>query len=197
MFEVRLHGRGGQGVVTGAALLSLAAFRAGLRAQAFPSFGSERMGAPVVSYCRIARGEIRSREPVVAPDAVIVQDPTLLHSVDVFGGLDQGGYVIVNSRRSPEELGLFALERKLPSGHVQCVPATEIALEHLGRPIPNAVLLGAFAALTGVVDIESLVAAIGDHFPPALASRNSAAARAARGHIIAPVNQGERHAQTD
>ena len=100
MFEVRLHGRGGQGVVTGATLLSVAAFIEGLRAQAFPSFGSERMGAPVVSYCRIARSEIRLREPVLAPDGVIVQDPTLLHSVDVFGGLAPDGYVLINSTRS-------------------------------------------------------------------------------------------------
>ena len=87
MFQVRIHGRGGQGVVTAAELLSLAAFDEGRYAQAFPSFGSERMGAPVVSFCRIDDREIRVREPVMEPDALIIQDPTLLHQVDVFGGL--------------------------------------------------------------------------------------------------------------
>ncbi len=90
MFEVRIHGRGGQGVVTAAEMLSLAAFDEGRYAQAFPSFGSERMGAPVVSFCRIDDHEIRTREPVMEPDALIVQDPTLLHQVDVFGGLQAG-----------------------------------------------------------------------------------------------------------
>ena len=87
VFEVRIHGRGGQGVVTAAELLSLAAFDDGLKAQAFPSFGSERMGAPVIAFCRIDDVRIRLREPIAEPDAVVVQDPTLLHHVDVFGGL--------------------------------------------------------------------------------------------------------------
>ena len=87
MFQVRIHGRGGQGVVTAAEMLSLAAFDEGRHAQAFPSFGSERNGAPVVSFCRIDDRPIRLREPVSAPDALIIQDPTLLHQVDVFAGL--------------------------------------------------------------------------------------------------------------
>src|SRR5262245_42245359 len=84
MFQIRIHGRGGQGVVTAAELLSIAAFMEGKHAQAFPSFGSERMGAPVVAFCRIDDREIRSREPIARPDALIIQDPTLFHSVDVF-----------------------------------------------------------------------------------------------------------------
>jgi pyruvate ferredoxin oxidoreductase gamma subunit len=87
MFQIRLHGRGGQGVVSGAEMLSVAAFLEGRYAQAFPSFGSERMGAPVMAFCRIDDKEIRLREPVLEPDAVIVQDPTLLHQVDLFSGL--------------------------------------------------------------------------------------------------------------
>ena len=87
MFQVRIHGRGGQGVVTAAEMLSIAAFEEGRHAQAFPSFGSERMGAPVVAFCRIADKEIRLREPIMEPDALIIQDPTLLHQVDVFAGL--------------------------------------------------------------------------------------------------------------
>ena len=105
MFEVRVHGRGGQGVVTAAELLSVAAFLEGRHAQAFPSFGSERTGAPVVAFCRIDDHTIRSREPVVRPDAVIIQDVTLLHQVQVFDGLRPDGYLLVNSARGFDELG--------------------------------------------------------------------------------------------
>ena len=97
MFQVRFHGRGGQGVVTAAEMLSIAAFEEGRHAQAFPSFGSERMGAPVVAFCRIADKEIRLREPIMEPDALIIQDPTLLHQVDVFSGLKKGGYILILS----------------------------------------------------------------------------------------------------
>ena len=79
MFQLRIHGRGGQGVVSAAEVLSVAAFSQGRHAQAFPSFGSERTGAPVVSFCRIDDKEIRLREPIMEPDALIIQDPTLLY----------------------------------------------------------------------------------------------------------------------
>src|SRR5689334_24285543 len=103
MFQVRIHGRGGQGVVTAAELLSVAAFAEGRHAQAFPSFGSERTGAPVMAFCRIDERAIRLREPVVEPDAIIVQDPTLLHAIDVFAGLSPTGTVLINTRRTPDE----------------------------------------------------------------------------------------------
>src|SRR3954447_4449399 len=106
MIQVRIHGRGGQGVVTAAELLSVAAFAEGRYAQAFPSFGSEGTGAPVVSFCRIDDKPIRVREPIVAPDALIIQDPTLLHQVDVFGGMRPGGAVFINTGRPAAELGL-------------------------------------------------------------------------------------------
>ena len=109
VFQVRIHGRGGQGVVTAAEILSVAAFDDGRFAQAFPSFGSERTGAPVVAFCRIDASRIRTREPIVAPDALIVQDATLMHQVDLFSGLRPGGYLLVNSSRSFEELGLSDL----------------------------------------------------------------------------------------
>ena len=102
MFQVRLHGRGGQGVVSGAEILSIAAFLEGRHAQAFPSFGSERMGAPVMAICRIDAREIRLREPVMEPGALIVQDPTLLHQVDLFNGLHANGYILINSMRTFE-----------------------------------------------------------------------------------------------
>src|SRR6188768_1300542 len=99
MYQVRFHGRGGQGAVTAAEMLSVAAFREGRHAQAFPTFGSERTGAPVVSFCRMDDEPIRLREPITDPDAVIVQDPTLLHQVDVFGGLRVRGYLLLNTSR--------------------------------------------------------------------------------------------------
>ena len=115
MFQVRIHGRGGQGVVTAAELLSVAAFAEGRYAQAFPTFGSERTGAPVVAFCRIDDRPIRVREPIAEPDAVIVQDPTLLHQVDLFAGLGPDGYLLVNTGRTFEELGLDEFVLRLPA----------------------------------------------------------------------------------
>ncbi len=179
MFEIRIHGRGGQGVVTAAELLSVAAFDEGKHAQAFPSFGSERMGAPVVSFCRIDDKEIRLREPILEPDALIIQDPTLLHSVDVFSGLKPEGYILINSTRTFEELGIADFVARFPRGHVCDVAATELAMRHVGRPVPNAALLGGFAAVTGLLSFASVARAIADRFPKALAEANAAAAREA------------------
>ena len=97
MLQIRLHGRGGQGAVTTAEMLSLSAFLEGHFAQAFPSFGSERTGAPVVAYARIDDKEVRTHEPIQEPDVVLVQDRTLLSVVDVFGGLNPQGYAIINT----------------------------------------------------------------------------------------------------
>ncbi len=145
MFEVRIHGRGGQGVVTAAEMLSLAAFDEGRYAQAFPSFGSERMGAPVVAFCRIDDHEIRMREPVMEPDALIVQDPTLLHQVDVFGGCKPDGFILINTARSFDELGLGEFVAGFRHERLLTVPASELAREHTGRAVANAALLGGFA----------------------------------------------------
>ncbi|MFA1542658.1 2-oxoacid:acceptor oxidoreductase family protein [Actinomadura monticuli] len=180
MFQVRVHGRGGQGVVTAAELLSVAAFAEGRHAQAFPTFGSERTGAPVVAFCRIDDRPIRVREPIVAPDALIVQDATLLHQVDVFSGLGPDGYLLINSSRGFGELGLAEFTTGFRPERLLTVPATELAMEHLGRPVPNAVLLGGFAALSGAVSLESVRAAIGDRFAGKVADGNLAAA--ARAH---------------
>jgi pyruvate ferredoxin oxidoreductase gamma subunit len=183
MFSVRIHGRGGQGVVTAAELLSAAAFLDGAHAQAFPSFGSERTGAPVVAFCRIDDRPIRVREPIVAPDALIVQDATLLHQVGVFGGLRSRGVVLINSVRSPAELGVAELDAR-----VRTVAATDLARRHLGRPLPNAALLGAFAGLTGWVTIDSIEAAIRERFADAPAAANVAAARDAFALVTEPAH---------
>jgi len=176
MLQIRLHGRGGQGVVTAAEMLSLAAFEQGRHAQAFPSFGSERTGAPVVAFCRIDDAPIRLREPVLDPDVLIVQDPTLLHQVDLFQGLKPDGYVLINSRRSLEELGVGEIAGRFDADRLVTVPATEIALRHLGRPLPNAVLLGGLAALSGVVTLDAVQHAIRETFSGAVAQANVAGA---------------------
>lgn len=196
MFQVRVHGRGGQGVVTTAELLSVAAFAEGRYAQAFPTFGSERTGAPVVGFCRIDDQAIRTHEPVVRPDALIIQDATLLHQVDVFDGLDPDGYLLVNTSRSFDELGLHAIVARLGTERAITVPATELAMTHLGRPLPGAVLLGAFAALTGQVHLASVVAAIQERFPGQVAAGNIAAADAAYELVRAQIEEPAR-AQTD
>ena len=179
MFQVRIHGRGGQGVVTAAELLSVAAFREGKHAQAFPSFGSERTGAPVVAFCRIDDRAIRLREPIMAPDAIIIQDPTLLHQVDVFGGLVSDGYVLINTSRTFEELGLGEFMAGLRRERLCTVPATELALKHVGRAVPNAALLAGFAAVSGRISLEAVSAAIREKFPSKIAEGNVAAANAA------------------
>lgn len=178
-FGVRFHGRGGQGVVTAAELLSVAAFLDGREAQAFPSFGSERMGAPVVSFCRIADSPIRTHEPVTSPDAVVIADATLLHHVDVFRGLREDGFVLINSVHSPADLGLASLTGRLEPDRVRTVPATGLAREHVGKPLPNVCLLGALAALTGIATEPSLASAVRERFRPDVAEPNIAALRAA------------------
>lgn len=189
MFEVRIHGRGGQGVVTAAELLSVAAFLEGRHAQAFPSFGSERTGAPVVAFCRIDNREIRTREPVSEPTALIIQDPTLLHQVSVFDGLVPDGYLLINSSRDFDGLGLGDFPGRFHRNRLVVVPATELAREHLGRPLPNAALLGGFAALTGRVSLGSVVAAIRERFPTKVADGNAAAAQGAFDFVRAELKE--------
>jgi pyruvate ferredoxin oxidoreductase gamma subunit len=189
VFAVRIHGRGGQGAVTAAELLSVAAFDEGRHAQAFPTFGSERTGAPVVAFCRIDDRPIRLHEPVTDPDALVVQDPTLLHQVDLFAGLQADGFLVINTSASFEALGLTELVERLTPGHVVAVPATEIAREHLGRPLPNAALLGALAALTGQVSLRAVCDAIRDRFPGQVGEGNARAAGAAYDHVLTTLGR--------
>lgn len=183
MFQVRFHGRGGQGVVTAAELLSVACFLEGRHAQAFPSFGSERTGAPVVSYCRIAAAPIRAHEPVLDADAVVVQDLTLLR-LGVLTGLSPRGFLVLNGP------GAAVPATVVEAGHVAAVPATEIALRHVGRAVPNVPLLGAFAALTHQVGLEALEAALRERFAPQVAERNVAAVRAGFDAVTQPEVRG-------
>jgi len=194
MFQVRIHGRGGQGVVTAAEMLSVAAFLEGRNAQAFPSFGSERMGAPVVAFCRIDDKEIRLREPVMEPDALIIQDPTLLHQVDVFAGLKQDGYILINTNRTFDDLGLGDFVKGWHPERLCVVPATEISLKHVGRSMPNVPLLGGFAAVSNMVKLDSVIEAIRQRFSGKVADGNVAAAGEAYSYVTQEVVEALNHA---
>ena len=179
MFQIRIHGRGGQGVVSGAELLSVAAFLEGRHAQAFPSFGSERMGAPVMAFCRIDDKPIRLREPVLEPDALVIQDATLLHQVDLFNGLPPNACILINAGGPAAQAVLADIATGDRAYRLHAIPATELALEHVGRKVPNVPLLAGLAAVTGVVTLRSLISAVREKFPAPIAERNIAAARAA------------------
>lgn len=169
MIEIRIHGRGGQGNVAAAELLSIAAFKGGKFAQAFPSFGAERIGAPVQAFVRIDDKKIRTREDVQFPDYLIVQDAFLMDTVPVLDGLKPDGLIVVNSDKPPEELHIKTTAR------VETIPATEIALEIIGRPIPNAVMIGAFCSITGLVNLDAVQEAIMEKFPGKVGENNVAA----------------------
>jgi len=179
MFQVRFHGRGGQGVVAAAGLLASAAFSEGRHAQAFPGFGSERMGAPVMSFCRIDDKPIRTHEPVSEPDALIIQDPTLLHHAELFAGISKQGYMLINSAHDLAELGLEEFAAGFHRDRLLVLPASSLALTHLGRPLPGAALLGGFAALTWAVSLDSVLAAINEKFSGPVAAGSAEAASAA------------------
>jgi pyruvate ferredoxin oxidoreductase gamma subunit len=185
MIQVRIHGRGGQGVVTAAEMLSVAACLEGKHAQAFPSFGSERTGAPVVAFCRIDDKEIRLREPIQNPDILIVQDATLFKALDVLEGLSASGHLLVNTARDFADIHLEQVVARIPRGHAMTVPATELAMAHIRRPAPNTALLGALTALTGVVRLDSVLEAILRTFPGKVGEANQRAAREAHDLVMA------------
>jgi pyruvate ferredoxin oxidoreductase gamma subunit len=173
MIEVRIHGRGGQGSVTAAELLAVAAFDDGREAQAFPAFGVERRGAPVLAFCRISDKPIRLRSQIYEPDYVIVQDPTLMDTVDVLAGLKPDGTVLINSEQAASELKLNTSARAVT------FPATQIAIEELGRPIMNTAIMGAFSGISGAISFEAIERSIRHRFPEELGERNVRAARRA------------------
>ena len=178
MFQVRIHGRGGQGVVSASELLSVAAFEEGKYSQSFPSFGSERMGAPVQAFARISDSNITIREPVMEPDMLIIQDPSLFQAVNVFDGARTDGYLLINSSKTIEELGISEISSKYPKNHVMILPATELAVKYIKQPKPNTVLLGAFAALSQMIKIPALENAIRGKFPKKIAEPNIVATKA-------------------
>jgi len=168
--EIRIQGRGGQGTVTLAALIADAAFRDGRYALAFPTFGTERTGAPVAAFVRLGSAPILDRSEVRRPDVVIVQDPTLASVTDVSVGLTPGGLILLNAERIPPRLMRLS---------VASIPATRIALRHLGAPKTSTAMLGFFAAMTGAISFDAVVAAIESRFGGSLAGRNVEIAREA------------------
>jgi pyruvate ferredoxin oxidoreductase gamma subunit len=171
--EIRIHGRGGQGSVTAAELIAVAAFEDGKWSQAFPYFGTERRGAPVTAFARISDSKIRVRSQVYEPDYVIVQDPSLLSVVDVASGMKKDGLVLVNSEKDPSALKLNTPAR------VKTIDATTLAIEIIGVPIVNTALLGAFAGATGQIRLESVNKAIKGRFPGKVGDKNVEAVKRA------------------
>ena len=169
MKEIRIHGRGGQGSVTAAELLSVAAFKDGKFSQAFPAFGVERRGAPVQAFTRISNNPIRLRSQIYTPDYVIVQDATLLETVNVSNGIKDDGVIIVNTTEKPESLPINTKAK------VMTVDATKVAMDIIGSPIVNAVLLGAFAGATEEIKVESINQAIKARFPGKVGEKNAEA----------------------
>ena len=168
MEEIRFHGRGGQGAVTAAELLAVAAAEDGKYSKSFPFFGVERRGAPVQAFCRVSDKPIRINQNVYEPDMVVVLDPSLIKVVDVCAGLKEGGIIVTNAKQG-ECPNIEKAEE------VYGVDATKIALEEIGKPIVNTAMLGAFAKVTGMVRMESLEKAIMNRFGGKLAEKNIAA----------------------
>ncbi|MDQ1278382.1 MAG: pyruvate ferredoxin oxidoreductase gamma subunit [Thermodesulfobacteriota bacterium] len=176
MLEIRFHGRGGQGTVVATILLSQAFFQAGYQVQSFPFFGVERRGAPVEAYLRLDAKKILLRTNVTAPDHVVVQDQTLLQSIDVTRGLKPGGWILLNS---PEAA---ANPHRFRGFRLAWVDATRIAMKHhLGsrtHPIVNTAMMGAFARMLAIPPMEAVCNAIREEVPSE-PEANIAAAREA------------------
>ena len=168
MIEVRIHGRGGQGNVVAAYLLATAAIAEGLHAQAFPAFGAERRGAPVVAFVRLNDKKIRRRCQVATPDFLIIQDEALFHVPGITDGLKAGGSILLNTTHDSDAFTAVS------EGNIVTLPATQLAHEHLGRPVPNTALLSAFLKLTDLLPQAALVQALQQRFKDNILEKNIA-----------------------
>ena len=151
--EIRWHGRGGQGTVTAAKVFADACLSGGRHVQAFPEYGPERAGAPLRAFNRISDRELRLHCPVMNPNIVVVVDATLLDSIDIAAGVPDDAAFIINSSKDPKELR--AKLHAKPSQRVFTVDATKIAVDTIGRPMPNAALVGALTKVSGLITIEA------------------------------------------
>lgn len=158
MEQIRVHGRGGQGVVTAAELIAIAAYNSGKYSQAFPNFGVERSGAPIQSYARISDSEIITHEQIYKPTVLIIQDASLIGHVNIFDGHDKNTIIIINANKKDYP------NLKLKTKKIYFTPATETALEIFGKNIVNTIILGAFARYTGLISLESLEKAVKEKF---------------------------------
>jgi pyruvate ferredoxin oxidoreductase gamma subunit len=173
MKEIRIHGRGGQGSVTAAELLAMAAFEDGKFSQAFPAFGVERRGAPVMAFVRLDDKPIRLRSQIYEPDYVIVQDATLVDVVDVARGTKPEGFILINTEKSPEHF------KMVTKASIKTLDATKLAMDFIGKPIVNTTLIGAFAGVSGMIKPESIKNAVMERFPGKVGENNAAAIQAA------------------
>lgn len=188
LIEVRIHGRGGQGNVVAAYLLATAAIDEGHFGQAFPAFGAERRGAPVVSFVRIAESMLRRRNQVLQPDFLIIQDRALLNVPGVLDGLRPGGGILVNTSHDASSVG-EQLGRA-----VVTLPATQLAKTHLGRPVPNTALLSAFLTLTQILPMDALTRALQQKFRGDILERNLRLIEAASQQVTAGQWKERAHA---
>lgn len=180
MIEVRIHGRGGQGNVVAAYLLATAAFTEGWHAQAFPAFGAERRGAPVIAFVRLNDKPIRRRCQVAEPDFLIIQDEALMHVAGITDGLKPTGRILLNSNGDADA---FAMG----SEKLVTLPATQLAQEHLGRPVPNTALLSAFLTLTSLLPRSALGHALEGRFRGDMLEKNNQLINAAAETIDADL----------
>lgn len=154
IIEIRWHGRGGQGAKTAALLFADAALSEGKNIQAFPEYGPERMGAPVQSFDRLSDKPITLHCGITNPKYVAVLDPTLIKSVNVLSGVPEDGKIVINTKKSPEDI---KAELKIKGIKVYTVDASKISIETIGRDIPNTPMLGALVAATGLLNIDKLL----------------------------------------
>lgn len=189
MFQIRLHGRGGQGVVTSAECCRSPPLPKAITLKLSQVSAVNVPEHRVVAFARVSDKPIRLREPIMEPGAVLIQDRTLLESVNVFSGLTENAYVLLNSSQSPEELGLEDLVNRLPKGHVITLPATKFALARIGRPLPGAAMLAGFAALTGKLKLESVQQAFQTRYKGKVAQANADVAADAYSFVLEAKNR--------
>lgn len=158
MKEIRIHARAGQGAITTAALLGYAYFLEGMYPYAFPNFGAARMGAPMNAFVRVDSKPVRLRSQIYEPDYVIIVDPTLMRGYNCFSGLKEKGIAIINEKEDAQ-LPKVGVNQK-----VFCLPANDIALKTIGRPLGNTALIGAFAAVTGEIKLQTLLEVVKKRF---------------------------------
>lgn len=189
--EVRIHGRGGQGNVLAAYALATAAIDEGQWAQAFPAFGAERRGAPVAAFVRISSRPHLRRCQISEPHYLIVQDETLIHISGVLAGVRAGGGLILNSNKNSEEIA------ELQNIKTYTLPATQLAMTHVGRPLPNVALLTTLLCLTGLLRTDSLIKALSHRLREEELNKNRALVDAVQKLIPQPIWADAKHANTN
>jgi pyruvate ferredoxin oxidoreductase gamma subunit len=172
MKEIRIHARAGQGAITTATLLGHAYFLKGLCPYAFPSFGAARMGAPMNAFVRVDSKPVRLRSQIYEPNYVIISDHTIMRGFNCFSGLKEDGVAIISGREDSVQVPKLKAKQK-----VFVVPANDIAIKYIGRPLGNTALLGAFCAATGELTLDELIAAIKHRFSAKLQEGNIKAAQ--------------------